>query len=107
MKSALSLRSPTTSKRTSSPMTEAVIFDIDGTLANCSHRLHHILETRPKDWDAFFGAMDDDLPIRPIVQLFTELETAGNVIILCTGRPENYRQVTERWLWNNGVEFFH
>jgi len=31
------------------------IFDIDGTLADVSHRLHYITgET--KDWDAFFAA---------------------------------------------------
>lgn len=34
----------------------AIIFDIDGTLANLDHRLRHILK-EPKDWDAFYSDM--------------------------------------------------
>ena len=34
----------------------AVICDIDGTLADVQHRLHH-LEGDPKDWDGFFAEM--------------------------------------------------
>ena len=33
---------------------KAFIFDIDGTLADASHRLHHI-QNGNKDWDAFFA----------------------------------------------------
>ena len=35
------------------------IIDLDGVVADARHRLHH-LETRPKDWDAFFAAAVDD-----------------------------------------------
>lgn len=36
-----------------------VVFDLDGTLADGDHRLHHITgET--KDWRAFFAACGDD-----------------------------------------------
>jgi hypothetical protein len=31
-----------------------ILVDIDGTLADCTHRLHHI-QKQPKDWDAFFA----------------------------------------------------
>ena len=31
------------------------VFDLDGTLADVRHRLHHI-EGRRRDWDAFFSA---------------------------------------------------
>ena len=30
------------------------IFDIDGVLADATHREHHVTK-KPKDWDAFFG----------------------------------------------------
>lgn len=44
----------------------AAIIDIDGTLADCRHRLHHVLPGRKRDWDAFFGEMDDDDLIWPV-----------------------------------------
>jgi phosphoglycolate phosphatase-like HAD superfamily hydrolase len=80
---------------------KAVIFDIDGTLANCEHRQHHLTGPR-KDWDAFYAGMADDEPVRPLIALANAL--AGNYhIILCTGRPSNYRDVTERWLYSYDV----
>lgn len=36
-------------------MKSVYVFDIDGTLADLTHRLHHI-QKQPKDWDAFFDA---------------------------------------------------
>lgn len=35
-------------------MHKAVIFDIDGTLADSRHRLQY-LEQQPKQWDRFFS----------------------------------------------------
>ena len=35
-------------------MHKAVIFDIDGTLADSKHRLKYI-EQQPKQWDRFFS----------------------------------------------------
>ena len=32
-----------------------VVVDLDGTLADCTHRLHHIRGRRRKNWDAFFA----------------------------------------------------
>ena len=42
-------------------MTKAVIFDIDGTLADCSHRLHHVTGDK-RDWNKFFAEMSEDPP---------------------------------------------
>lgn len=42
-----------------------IIFDIDGTLADCSHRLHWI-QSKPKNWNAFFAGMaapEEDLVV--------------------------------------------
>ena len=47
---------------------EVVIFDIDGTLADVSERVHH-LEKRPKDWDSFFKGMAQDKAVRSMVRL--------------------------------------
>jgi hypothetical protein len=38
------------------------LFDFDGTLADCTHRLHHIKGSR-KNWRAFFAACSKDGPI--------------------------------------------
>ena len=38
-----------------------IIFDVDGTLMNISHRRHH-LEGSPKNWDAFRRDAVDDTP---------------------------------------------
>ena len=53
---------------------DVCIFDIDGTLANCDHRLHHI-QDKPKNWDLFYnGCMDDDviLPVAEMLDLFSK-----------------------------------
>lgn len=49
-------------------MKQIVIFDIDGTLANAEHRVHH-LQKEPKDWDAFFAGCTQDTPIEPVMEL--------------------------------------
>ena len=36
---------------------EIVIFDIDGTLADVSERIHHVRK-KPKNWNAFFQGME-------------------------------------------------
>jgi phosphoglycolate phosphatase-like HAD superfamily hydrolase len=72
------------------------VFDIDGTIADCTHRLHHI-KTKPKNWKEFFATMSEDLPIIPMIDMMERLEV-GAVIIFCTGRPEAHREVTLEWL---------
>lgn len=74
-----------------------VIVDIDGTLADCTHRLHHI-QKQPKDWDAFFAGCVDDAPIGPIVELVESLAKAGHRIIFCSGRSDRVRAETKEWL---------
>lgn len=69
------------------------IFDIDGTLADLSHRLHHIQKT-PKDWDGFFAEVANDEPIRHVVQLCRRL----GCVVFASGRPERCRSDTEWWL---------
>lgn len=84
-------------------MIDAVIFDIDGTLADCSHRLHYITQ-KPKDWDSFFGQVDKDRPITEIRDLaFACLISDQFKVIFCTGRPEKTRKATLKWLENQGL----
>lgn len=74
------------------------IIDIDGTIADCSHRLHY-LDEKPPNWDAFFAAMIDDTPIKGMADLLNSLDLC---IIYITGRPDSYYDVTVKWLEKHG-----
>lgn len=73
------------------------VFDVDGVLADVRHRLHHV-ERRPKDWDAFFAAMDDDGPLPDGIALAQRYADEGHRIAYLTGRNESYRELTLAWM---------
>jgi len=83
---------------------EIVIFDIDGTLADVSERLHHI-NKKPKDWDSFFKGIPQDKAIHSMVRLCNILYDSGIKIILCSGRSDQYRRETIEWLAQEGVNY--
>lgn len=72
------------------------VFDIDGTLANAEHRLHHI-KKQPKDWTAFFAEVINDDPIEHMVKLCNDLWTSTDVIFV-SGRSDECRDHTRVWL---------
>lgn len=72
------------------------VFDIDGTLADCSHRLHHIEKT-PKDWRAFFADVSADSPIDHVVRLCRALAADAGVAFI-SGRSDECREATLEWL---------
>lgn len=79
------------------------IFDIDGTLANCDHRLHHI-KNKPKNWPAFYNGCMDDVLISPVAEML-DLYSKFYKIYLVTGRPENNRHLTESWLDAHKIKY--
>ena len=79
------------------------IFDIDGTLANCDHRLHYV-KNKPKNWDAFYSECMSDHVIWPVAEML-ELFRKNYLIYIVTGRPERNRDLTELWLNNNKIYF--
>lgn len=83
---------------------ELVIFDIDGTLADISQRVHHI-RRKPKNWNAFNEGMAKDKAVHSMVRLCNILYTAGLYIILCSGRNERNRPETVEWLKQQGVNY--
>lgn len=85
-------------------MMKAVIFDIDGTLADNSHRQLWV-QQRPKDWDKYNDTMNMDLPVHRVISLLKMFVYGGHKALLCTGRNEQYRQRTVLWLRNNNVPF--
>lgn len=102
-----------------------IIFDLDGTLANCDHRRHFVdkrlskdhsygLVYDPKkpfkpDWQSFYEACDKDTPIIPVIhtlEYFGEGKEYGsdtpwvdyNGIEIWSGRCESVKEKTEKWL---------
>ncbi len=74
-----------------------VIMDIDGTVGDCTHRRHLILN-KPKRYDEFYALAKGDEPILPMVGVVNALFKAGHTILYCTGRPEKTRQDTVMWM---------
>ncbi|WP_093079416.1 LNS2 domain-containing protein [Pseudonocardia oroxyli] len=72
------------------------VFDIDGVLADVTHRLHH-LRARPQRWERFFAAADVDPLLDEGAERLREAQADFDVVYL-TGRPERNRRLTERWL---------
>lgn len=83
-------------------MKQWVIFDLDGTLCDTDHRIHH---AKAKRWDAFHAGLLQDRPRRAESILLWALRGNANVdgIALITGRPERYRQQTVQWLGQNDL----
>lgn len=77
-----------------------IIVDLDGTICDCSHRIHYI-RSKPKNWRAFFAGIPYDTVHEDIHDLVWALSRDGHQIILCTGREEENREATENWLIMN------
>lgn len=82
-------------------MKKHLIVDIDGTIADLSHRLHHINGSSRKDWDAFFAACKYDRVHVDVVTIIKDLAARGNKPIhFITGRSNVVYQETLDWLYN-------
>lgn len=74
-----------------------VVFDLDGTLADISHRLHFILgET--KDWDAFYAACVDDKPKAAIIETMIAFCEGRHRVEVWSGRSDQVWPQTVQWL---------
>lgn len=76
--------------------TEAIIFDVDGVLADASNRQHFLKGVDP-DWTGFFDACHQD-PLIPESAKLLDLIDPKYTIILMTGRPTAVQQKTLDWL---------
>lgn len=82
---------------------KAIVVDLDGTLADVEHRVHHVRQT-PKNWNAFHQAMDQDESYFWCIELIAAMRTRGYKIYFVTGRDEDYRNKTEVWLQKHNVQ---
>ncbi len=81
------------------------VFDLDGTLSDDSHR-EHFRKQEPKDWNAYNAACDKDTPIQETIEIISSLYTDGiHRIEIWTGRTENERSKTEKWLYKHKINY--
>ena len=80
-------------------MKQWVVFDIDGTLADCGHRLQY---AQAKLWDEFHERAKDDQVIVDVADMMRYLSKDFHIMLL-TGRPHKYRHMTIEWLLNAGL----
>lgn len=74
-----------------------VLVDIDGTLADGTHREHYTRGPE-KDWDKYFSLLEEDLPVEFVVRWVNQLAASGHTIVLVSGRPDTYWKQTVHWL---------
>ena len=79
---------------------EAIIFDIDGTLAHMTGRKERRGKNAPyMDWDAHDDEVDEH------VELMLNTLKKNFKIIICSGRKSESRDVLEKWLDVNGIHY--
>ena len=86
-----------------------LIFDVDGTLMDITHRRHLVDGSQPKDWDKFLDpeVMKGDTPNQPVVDIAIAMQEQGHDIVVVSARNERHREVTEQQLVYAGVNFSH
>jgi adenylate kinase family enzyme len=85
----------------------AIIVDLDGTLCNIEHRLHFVKDGK-KDWKNFM--LPDNIiqdQVNNWCKKIIDSMKQDNIIVLCSGRPDNLRKVTEEWLKTNKIHYDH
>jgi FMN phosphatase YigB (HAD superfamily) len=95
-------------------MKKYAVFDIDGTLADFSHRLKYLTPDTPPhwepgfDWKYFFQESERDIPIQWTVDLLQSINKQnGMEVIIFTGRSELVREETETWLKSRQIKYEH
>jgi predicted kinase len=83
---------------------KCVVIDLDGTLANCDHRLHFV-KNKPKDWNSFYKGIENDKVNRWCQTLIESLHDSGISIVYASGRPQDYYEITYNWLLKNDLDF--
>lgn len=82
-------------------MEKVIICDLDGTLCDVEHRRVHIVN---KDWKSFYEGIPLDKPRSFVVEILDALEREYPIYFV-SGRPEEYREMTELWLKNHGLNY--
>ncbi len=80
-------------------MLRGVIFGLDGTLADTTHRAHL---AQAGAWDDYRAAAPDDEPHTDVADLLRDLQGTVPVFVV-TSRDETFREETRAWLAEHGM----
>lgn len=86
-------------------MKHYVIVDIDGTITKVGARLE-CLKSSPPDWDSFYSRCGEDEVVEEIADL-VRMVGVENTLVLCSGRRESCRTITEAWMKKHNIDFDH
>ena len=82
------------------PFKDWVVWDLDGTLCEVGHRVHH---AQAGEWEEFHKNCINDPPVQELVDLFKSMHEVGYHSVVLTGRTDNHRIRTNEWLINQGI----
>ena len=82
---------------------KVVICDMDGTLADPTHRLKYA-KGEEKNWDHFFALAALDTPRKDVIEQAAKIKRdSGARLMIVSARPEKYRNDTLGWLAGQGI----
>ena len=73
---------------------KTIIFDVDGTIADCDHRRHHVTQ-RPTDWKSFKEQTRFDTPVQWVCDIAKRFIAQGDDVAFFSARNEEQRSITE------------
>ncbi len=80
-------------------MKQAILVDIDGTLADITHRMHH---WHSKNYEAFNSEMPNDKVNQWCVEIINAFKSTHKIFLI-TGRPGRTRILTQPWLIKRNI----
>lgn len=92
-------------RRSTSNPKDAIVFDIDGTLADVADLAQRHLTARTKDFDAFHRASEFAKPHEWVARAARSAYEDGTAVLIVTARMSDYLDLTVRWLMANWIQF--
>lgn len=86
-------------------MSKVWLLDIDGTAAADNKEYYVFLQTKPKNYNAFFHGSIHCPCNEQVKHITNMLYEAGDIILIFTARSEDFKQVTLNWLENHGYKY--
>lgn len=79
-----------------------VVFDLDGTLADITHRVGYVRDGK-SDWDSFFKACSDDILVEEVANTLHSHVNSGDSVEIWSARSDVVLSETRQWLEDNGI----
>lgn len=80
------------------------VFDLDGTLADCQHRVP-LIDGTDEGYRAFFAACPGDTAIPHVIEVMDALIAVGHEVEIWSGRSDECECLTQQWLAANGIDW--